>query len=322
MIGDQTPPGTSDKLPLVSIVIPAYNAEAFIGQTLRSVLDQSYLSLEVIVVDDGSRDRTAELIEAFAKDDPRVTLLRQPNCGVVAARNAAIEKAQGDYIAPIDADDIWWPEKLEKQVQCMLTAGPSVGLVYVWSLAIDDRGVVLEEGYTASEEEGDVFRALLLYNFVGNASTPLIRRESLERVGCYRGQLNAQDLQGCADWDLYLRIAERYHFKVVPAFLVGYRQLAGSMSTDLQAMAKSYHLMMADIRRRHGDLPPTLYRQSRSFFYLYLSAKSADYKNHRHSLCWLARALWVRPSLLLDRALQRKFATGILELARSSSSQT
>ena len=112
--------------PLVSVIVPAYNAEAFIGDTLDSIINQTYTNLEVLVVDDGSQDRTPEIVESIAQKDPRVILLRQSNAGVAAARNLAIQKSTGDYIAPIDADDIWYPQKLEKQMQCMLTADPSV----------------------------------------------------------------------------------------------------------------------------------------------------------------------------------------------------
>jgi glycosyltransferase involved in cell wall biosynthesis len=111
-------------VPLVSVTIPAYNAAPYIRQTLESVLFQTYRNLEVIVVDDGSQDETGRIVEYAAKNDDRVILLRQPNQGVAEARNAAIKKSRGEYIAPIDADDLWHPEKIERQVQCILQAGP------------------------------------------------------------------------------------------------------------------------------------------------------------------------------------------------------
>ena len=146
----------SDK-PLVSVIVPAYNAEAYIAHTLNSVLSQTYNNIEVIVVDDGSNDETANIVESIIQSDDRVTLLQQPNSGVAAARNLAIQKSRGEYIAPIDADDIWYPQKIEKQVHCMLHADPSVGLVYAWSVHIDERGL-LTGGFNASDIEGDVFR--------------------------------------------------------------------------------------------------------------------------------------------------------------------
>lgn len=123
-------------LPLVSVIVPAYNAEAFIGQTLDSVLSQTYKNIEVLVMNDGSQDRTAEIVEVIAQEDSRIILLQQLNAGVAAARNLAIQNSCAEYIAPIDADDIWFPEKLEKQMQLMLKADPCVGVIYAWSAYI------------------------------------------------------------------------------------------------------------------------------------------------------------------------------------------
>jgi len=125
--------------PLVSVIVAAYNAETFIKQTLDSVLNQTYRNIEVLVVDDGSEDRTAEIVAAIVQKSQRVLLLQQSNKGVASARNLAIQNPRGAYIAPIDADDIWYPQKLEKQMQCMLQAEPSVGLVYAWSAYIDEK---------------------------------------------------------------------------------------------------------------------------------------------------------------------------------------
>ena len=122
---------------LVSVIIPAFNAAANIRQTLNSVLAQTYQEIEVIVVDDGSSDATSAIVEEFVARDPRFQLVRQSNAGVGAARNTAIRKARGKYIAPLDADDFWFPEKLEKQVACIEQCGDETGLVYCWSTLID-----------------------------------------------------------------------------------------------------------------------------------------------------------------------------------------
>ena len=108
---------------LVSVIVPAFDAAADIRQTLNSVLAQTYQEIEVIVVDDGSSDGTSAMVEEFVNRDPRFQLVRQSNAGVGAARNTAIRKARGKYIAPLDADDFWFPEKLEKQVACIEQGG-------------------------------------------------------------------------------------------------------------------------------------------------------------------------------------------------------
>jgi glycosyltransferase involved in cell wall biosynthesis len=276
--------------PLVSVIIPAYNAEAFIQATLDSVLAQTYSNIEVLVVNDGSSDRTVEIVERVMQHDPRVKLLQQANAGVAAARNLAIQSAQGDYIAPIDADDIWFPQNLEKQVTCLMQSDESVGLVYSWSLDIDEQGR-LTGGFYNSTLEGEVFTRLVGKYFLGNASCSLIRRSCLEKVGGYKPEFKAQNAQGCEDWDLNLRIAQHYQFRVVPEYLVGYRQFGSSMSCNYSAMAKSHELIIKEIYQQDPQFPPDIGRWSRSNFYIYLAVKSSRGRNYRGTLIWLYQAL-------------------------------
>lgn len=281
--------------PLVSVIIPAYNAEVFIAKTLESVLSQTYQNIEVLVVDDGSSDKTAEIVKSFAQKDSRISLLQQSNAGVAAARNLAIEKSRGEYIAPIDADDIWYPQNLEKQVESF-TSAPFVGLVYSWSVDINEAGL-LTGGFYNSTIEGEVYKALVYKYFIGNASSSLIRRICFEKVGGYNCQMKAENAQGCEDWELHLRIAEYFQFKVVPEFLVAYRQITTSMSCNFAAMAKSHSLIMADVRQRHPEMPIGIYRWSSSNFYIYLAVKSNRSGNYRSTLFWLYRAF--REDLLM-----------------------
>ncbi|MEG3894238.1 MULTISPECIES: glycosyltransferase [unclassified Microcoleus] len=275
--------------PLVSVIIPAYNAEKFIAKTLESVLSQTYQNIEVLVVDDGSTDTTAEIVKSCAKKDSRVSLLQQSNAGVAAARNLAIEKSSGEYIAPIDADDIWYPQNLEKQVKCLTSSAPSVGVVYSWSVDINEQDL-LTGGFYNSTVEGEVYTALVYKYFIGNASSSLIRRLCFGKLGGYNCKLKAENAQGCEDWELHLRIAEHYQFKVVPEYLVGYRQIASSMSCNFGEMAKSQSLIMADVRQQHPEIPSSIYRWSSSNFYIYLAVKSNRSGNHQSTLSWLYRA--------------------------------
>jgi glycosyltransferase involved in cell wall biosynthesis len=298
-------------LPLISVIIPAYNAEAFIAETLQSVIAQTYQNIEILVVDDGSQDQTARIVQSFAETDPRVTLFQQPNRGVAAARNLAIEKSQGEYIAPIDADDIWYPQKLEKQLQLLLASEPHVGLVYAWSAFIDEQGV-LTGRLQAASKEGEVYVALLAGNFIGNASAPLIRRACLKTIGGYNTQMREQNAQGCEDWDLYLRIAEQYQFRVISEFLIGYRQSTSSMSCNCTAMAKSYDLMLADAQRRSPEIPAKLLRLSAVKYYLYLVNQSIRDGNHYRTL--LLRAIRLDLALLLSDSLYSRLLITTLKL--------
>lgn len=276
--------------PSVSVIIPAYNTERFIERTLHSVLNQTYKNIEVIVVDDGSQDGTAEIVKSVAQKDSRVTLLQQPNAGVAAARNLAIAHSTGEYIAPIDADDVWYPNNLEKQVQCLLQAKPSVGLVYSWSVDIDENDQLTGE-VRASCIQGQVYSTLVLHDFIGNASCALIRRACIEQVGGYNCQLKKHQAQGGEDLELYLRLAEHYQFQVIPEFLVGYRKLSNSMSCDYRAMAKSRWLIWQSIQQKYPKIPIAIYRLSSSSFYMYLARQSSQYGNYKSTLFWLHKAL-------------------------------
>jgi len=129
--------------PLVSVLIPAHNAHRFLECALGSVQNQTYTNVEILVVDDGSDDGTADLVRTLAADDPRIQLFRQSNQGVAAARNRALAEAQGPYVAPLDADDIWFPRKLEWQVARMQETGPATGLVYAWWAGLGEDGTIV-----------------------------------------------------------------------------------------------------------------------------------------------------------------------------------
>jgi len=276
--------------PLVSVIIPAFNAEAFIGRTLDSVLAQTYAALEIIVVDDGSTDATAEIARSFAQKDERVRLLQQPNGGVASARNLGIRSSKGTFIAPIDADDIWYPSNIEKQVQCMQQGGPRVGLVYSWSIDIDEADCPLGTVHAASIT-GEVFTTLLIHNFIANASCTMLRRACLDKVGLYDPSYKARQAQGCEDWDLYLRIAECYQFQVVPDFLVGYRKLDSSMSGNATVMARSLSLIWEATEQKYSRPPAMIKCLSLSSFYIYLAHESHRTGKHPQVWAWLRKAL-------------------------------
>lgn len=300
--------------PLVSVIVPAYNAAQFIERTLASAQQQTYQNTEIIVVDDGSEDETAALVEAVAARDARVQLLRQPNQGVAAARNHALSRAQGTFIAPLDADDLWFPQKLELQVQRMEETGPSTGLVYTWWVGIseNDHLAAVADRWTI---EGDVYEALIYRNFVGNASVPLFRRACLEAVGGYDATLRAQGAQGCEDWDLTLRVAERYSTQCVPAYLTAYRTVGDSMSQDFTSMGRSYDLVMDAAEQQHPEIAPKVFQWSRSNFYLYLASLSYDARNFRQVLYWMQRVMRVDPAAPLSPWVLDRVVRGVLRHA-------
>ncbi len=276
--------------PLVSVIIPAYNMEKLIGKTLKSVIKQTYQNIEIIVIDDGSKDRTTTVVKQLIEQDNRIKLLQQKNLGVAVARNRGIEIAKGEFIAPIDADDLWYPENLERQVQCIKEANLDVGLVYSWSLDIDENDFPTG-GFKVSEIEGNVYPTLVCNNFLGNASCCLMRRNVVEKIGGYSLEFKKQNAQGCEDWDLYLKIAANYQFKVVRDFLVGYRQLKDSMSGNYETMTKSHVLLLNHVRNTSPNLPEFLYGFSKSNLYLYFAHQSYLYRDYQTTLSWIKQAI-------------------------------
>ena len=268
------PAGRKTTTPLVSVIIPAYNAEMFIRAALGSAVHQTYQDIEIIVIDDGSMDRTAEIVREFMAQDPRVRLLQQANAGVAAARNYGVRMARGSLIAPLDADDLWKPTKIERQVACFLATDDSLGLVYTWSHIIDEDGQIFaRRRRNLSHEEGKVFHQILEANFVGNGSTPLMRKDYVLEAGGYDPELRARNAEGCEDWKLYLALAERYEFAVVRDSLVGYRQTPGMMSRNLWAMKRSRDLLLDDVRCRHPELSEDIFRRNSTFFAIWLATQ-------------------------------------------------
>ena len=214
----------------VSVIIPAYNHARFLGACVESALGQTLAPAEVIVVDDGSTDDTAAVLERFSG---HVHVVRQPNRGVSAARNAGAAAAQGDALAFLDADDEWLPRKLEAQV-ARLQAGPLVGLVHCGVVEIDAEGRVLGERLDGLE--GRVAEEMMLFRrgvILGGGSAAVVPRGAFSETGGFDESLSTS-----ADWDLYHRIARRRAVAFVPQALVRYRVHGGNMHADVGRTAR------------------------------------------------------------------------------------
>ena len=281
-------PSLARRMPRITAIIPAYNAAASISATLESLRCQTVAGIEIIVVDDGSQDGTAELVRS---DFPEVRLIQQVNAGVSAARNAGIAAAHGAYVAPIDADDCWLPHAAQRLAQALDEAPAHVGVAYAWSRHIDERGNPTG-GYNASPVSGSVWPTLLCHNFLGNASATMIRRGCFDQVGLYDRSYRDHDAQGCEDWDLYLRLARQYEFAVVPEFLVEYRKLPSSMSAGHpDQMARSQQLLLTRIRQTYPETPRWMTRFSRASFLQYLASEARRGQSYSTAWKWLRQAV-------------------------------
>jgi glycosyltransferase involved in cell wall biosynthesis len=251
-------------MPKVSTIIPAYNSMLYLPETLNSVLRQSFSDFEVLIIDDGSSDHLKEWASQLT--DPRVKLISQPNQGASVARNTGITNAQGEYIAFLDADDLWERTKLEKQIQCFEN-NPSVGLVHTWTTMISEKSKPTG-GILASTSEGEVWEQLLEHNTVACCSV-MVRRSCFEKVGMFD-----QSLRSAEDWDMWIRIARQYRFAVIRQPLAQYRMIPTSKSKNCQLVEQS---LMRIIEKNFQAAPPEL---------LHLKSRGYGYANF--NLAWKA----------------------------------
>jgi glycosyltransferase involved in cell wall biosynthesis len=211
-------------MPLISVIIPVYNGEKTIQETIESVLNQTLTDFELLVINDGSEDSTLEIVERI--QDSRLKVFSYPNAGQATSRNRGIALASGEYISFIDADDLWTPDKLEAQLK-VLQDNPQAAVAYSWTKCIDEFGQLSRRGSHISVT-GDVYGQLLLIDFIENGSNPLIRAWALKEVGSFDESLSAAE-----DWDMWLRLAAYYSFVCVPSPQILYRQSANSWSANV-----------------------------------------------------------------------------------------
>ena len=214
----------------VSVIIPTYQRPKFLRLALESVLVQTFPHFEVIVVDDASRDRTPEIVKEF--NDNRVRYLaHEINKGGSAARNTGISHARGKYIAFLDDDDEWLPEKLRLQIDVLEKSRPEVGGVYTGCTKINrDNGKVVS--HKTPTQRGHMFSRLLIKNCISSTSSILLKKECFERVGLFD-----ESLPSFQDYDLCLRISREFQFEAIPEQLFIYHIHEKKIWTNLEALS-------------------------------------------------------------------------------------
>ena len=288
----------------VAVIIPAYNAERTLAQTLSSVVAQTHTNLDIVVVDDGSTDGTCKIAEKFALADPRVRLVRRPNGGVARARNTGVAATTAKFLAPVDADDIWHPEKIARQLAVMQAGGARMGFVYAPCRFIDANGHVLYNASVANFE-GWAFLRHLSVNFVGNGSAMLIRRAAFEEVGGYDTRLQDAGCQGTEDYLLQILIARRWRVGLVPEYLVGYRKTRDAMSMDFFRMARSHVASLEIVSERHPETPRWLLHELRAYYEMDVLLGSLKRGRFRMALTSLGAVIVTSPFAASCRFLDK-----------------
>lgn len=282
----------------VSAIIPAYNAMKYLPESLDSILAQTYSDFEVIIINDGSTDNLSKWVSELT--DPRIKLVSQSNRGLAGARNTGLNHAQGEYIAYLDADDLWDVTKLAKQVE-VLEQNPQVGLVYTWVERIDQNGKSLGKPFK-SNLSGNIWEQLLEKNVISPSSS-LIRRCCFDHVGKFDENLKSF----VEDWDMWLRISAIYPIKVLPELLLRYRECPSSASKNLEAMERSYQIV---IEKAFASASPELIfgkKKSYGFSYLNLASQSLQSNQPNYAIAsnYLRQAVTYCPQLKFSKEYLR-----------------
>lgn len=266
--------------PTISVVIPAFNVEGTINETIDSIIHQTFSDIEIIIVDDGSTDQTPKIIASYL--DQRIRSVRQVNRGLAGARNTGIDLARGKYIAFCDSDDIWEAEKLDLHFD-HLEANPTVGVSFCGSSLIDENGKFLKVSQQPKLKNitaADIFKR----NPFGNGSVAVFRREALDVIA-YRPKHETQrdwwfdeSLRQSEDIDAWMRFALGSDWKIegIPGLLTRYRIQAQGLSANLEKQFASW----ARVRDKVADIAPRFY------------AKNAD-ASEAYQLRYLARRAFV-----------------------------
>jgi len=271
-------------MPTISVIIPVYNGEITIQQTIESLINQTFIDFEIIVINDGSQDSTLDIISTI--QDPRIKVFSYSNAGLSASRNRGISLASGEFISFLDADDRWTPDKLQAQLEA-LQANLEAAVAYSWTDYVDENGQVLRSG-TRISVSGNVYEKLLVRNFLENGSNALIRRQAFTEVGNFDESLTAAE-----DWDMYVRLANRYHFVVVRSPQILYRVSTTSMSTNV---TKQEAASLQVIEKAFNQAPESLQHLKKytlSTLYIYLTFKVLENPSGWQNALTAARYLWL-----------------------------
>jgi glycosyltransferase involved in cell wall biosynthesis len=292
--------------PKVSVVIPAYNVQNYILETLKSLQQQSLKDFEALVVDDGSTDNTAELVEFFCSQDSRFIKLEKRNGGLSSARNYGIRHAKSNYIALLDADDCYKPEKLAAHIH-VLEHYPEVGVVYSASETIRDNGGATFISLSGKPIYADPLKALLCKNFIGHGSNAIFRHSIIHEVGYFDETLKSSE-----DIDFWIRIAalERWSFYRDPRPLVCYRIRPSGLSFNVGQMQHCTEQVLQSAYERSPEKVEAILPTAYAYLYRYLARLSFTNGNFPEARRFIIYALKKNASIfILDgRSLITLFA--------------
>lgn len=297
----------------VSVIVPVYKAEKFIADTVRSVIEQTYKNFELLIIDDGSPDRSVEICEKL--NDPRIKIIRQNNRGVSAARNTGIRYAQGEYVAFLDGDDLWLPEKLEKHVY-HLDNSPAVGVSFSRSAFIDETGKSLNL-YQMPKLKEITPELIFCRNPIGNGSAPVIRREAFDTIK-FQDRLYEpgkyfyfdEQLHHFEDVECWLRISLKTSWQVegIPEALTLYRVNLKGASTNVSKQLEDLEKVIEKTRAYAPELVARCANRARAYELRFLARRVVSLRNGKAAVKFVHRALATHWRIILEEP-RRTFLT-------------
>ena len=301
--------------PAFTVVVPLYNAQAYIARTLDSVLAQSFRDFEVVVVDDASTDTGPAIVAGTIARDARVRMVRQENRGLAGARNTGIREARGRYIALLDADDLWLPAKLEQHF-AQLEANPDVGLAYAPSLFIDEAGARMGLGQTPKLTDIDAAH-IFCRNPIGNGSAAVLRRAALDdvmfEIAAPEGQRQCwfdESFRQSEDVEMWTRLAATTSWRVagIAEPLTLYRVNNGGLSANIEKQLATWRRFRDKLAGIAPDLVASAGRRSEAYQMRYLARRAAMNGQGLLAVRLVARSLVLYPAIVREEP-KRTLAT-------------
>lgn len=249
-----------NKLPLVTVIVPSYNHELYITKCIESIINQTYKNIELIVIDDGSTDKSVDILKKLKSMHTFKLIEHKKNLGLSSTKNEGLSIAKGKYIAGCASDDYWELRKIEKQVSQM-EKDSSIGICYGKTQAIDTSDTYINGPKIFKAYSGYVFKRLLFSNFIP-APTVLIRKDVYENVGAYDPEIKIED------WYMWLKVAKVYKIDYIDEVVAYYRQHDSNYSKNYLTMLK-YDLQIINLWKREGIM----------YFLSYLNAFRRYIKN-------------------------------------------
>lgn len=302
-------------MPKVSVIVPVYNVECYVGAAIQSVLDQTFQDFEILIIDDASPDQSIAVCRRFA--DERIRIIQQANRGLAGARNTGIRNARGEYLAFLDSDDLWTTDKLERHV-AHLDRHPEVGLSYCRSAFVDQEGAPLHYHQMPKLKEIDSVH-LLCRNPVGNGSAPVIRKQTLEAIQftddlhgapeiCYFDE----HLRQSEDIECWLRISLKtdWILEGLPEPLTLYRVNTGGLSASLFKQLASWEQVIEKTRSYAPQLIAQWGSLARAYQLRYLARRAVQLRDAKLALKLVHEAIFTDPRIVLQEP-QRTLLTWI-----------